>query len=74
MEYALIKSGDPRWSKLQVGQYAVVRKDAEGDVVTVYSIEASRQQAVAFARSLNLSSTGVFFRENDATVTAIPWN
>jgi hypothetical protein len=74
MEYPMIKSADPRWSQVQVGQYAVVRRDSDGDVVTVYSIESSRQQAVAFARSLNLSSTAIFFRESDAVVAQVPWN
>lgn len=74
MDYSGIKSNDPKWAQVQIGQFAVVRLDDEGDVVTVYSVESSRQHAIAFARSVGLGSTNILHRETGENVETIRWN
>jgi hypothetical protein len=74
MEYREIYSSDPKWDQVEPGQYAVVRTDSGGDVVVVYTIETTRQQAVAFARAMGMSSTKVLWRDGDKRVETIPWD
>jgi hypothetical protein len=74
MDYWEIQTEDPKWDQVQPGQYAVVRTNSDGDVVVVYSIETMRQQAVAFARAMGMSSTKILWRDADKRVQTIPWD
>ena len=73
MVYGEIKSRDPKWAGVTVGQYAVVQLDTDGDVQLVYVVEKTKQEAVAFARALNLGSTAVLFRPNPTAVDKVPY-
>jgi hypothetical protein len=73
MDYRDIRSHDPKWTAVRVGQYAVVRLNNDGDIVMVYTVEDQRQLAVAFARSLNIGSAVVLYRASEPVVETVPW-
>jgi hypothetical protein len=72
MEYAYLTSRDPKWQKVRPGQYAVAQTDAEGQILLVFTVEDTKQQA-AYARSLNLNGTAVLYRDGEEEVQSIPW-
>jgi hypothetical protein len=73
MDYSYYVSRDPKWTNVQPGQYAVVQCQGEGVVALVFTIESTRAEAVAYARSLNLSSALVLYRDGLEKVTVVPW-